>query len=161
MSYIELMRAGSVRPFTDFVGVMFTFNCAMHAYVYSPHSQRKHAPIIRAVALFALLWLPAAESVQLVGLPEEFTMIPNLAFPHSIPTRTPTQALVCRYLHGTMHGYEWYGSALLHVLDFQMYNISQFLCCCMQTPSFKGHVRRDFCCRVAPWKTREAKDNHH
>lgn len=33
MSYVELMRAGSLRPFADFVGIMFTVNCGMHAYV--------------------------------------------------------------------------------------------------------------------------------
>ena len=41
MSYVELMKAGSVRPFADFVGIMFTFNAGMHAYVFLVYPRLK------------------------------------------------------------------------------------------------------------------------
>lgn len=73
MSYVELMRAGSLRPFADFVGVMFTFNAGMHAYVSA---------------------LPVCAHVP---------WCPTLAVLRS----NPDTIVSCRYLHGTLHGYEW------------------------------------------------------
>ena len=63
MSYVELMKAGSVRPFVDFVGVMYTFNAGMHAYVlliYSRLKARAQSDQLRATSFnsfLGCLWL--------------------------------------------------------------------------------------------------------